>query len=353
MGAEETANLFVDRYFRQHKVPRTAVSDRDPRFVSDFWKPFMQAIGSTLRMSSAAHPETDGMAEKVNDVVGTYLRCFATRFYRDWHTLLALAEYTYNATPQKSLRKVPFEVDLGYVPSSKLSLIGAALQPQLSQASAQAKAGSDFAVHLRSLLSAARDDLEVARDSQRASANAHWRDHKDFVHEGDLVLVDVPKDHMTYSNVVSASSKLQHRYGGPCRVIWVQGTAVKLDMGKDLPVHPAFHVSRIRLDTTDVTRDQEPSPPLRLAKRGDTMEEVHEVVRIRDHAAAGTNKKHLQYLVEWKGTPESWQPLDSMRKREREVMEEYHLERGLGPVDWDAQHREKQLRVRKKRKEFW
>jgi hypothetical protein len=51
MGAEKTATLFVYHYFRQHGVPHTIISDRDPRFVSDFWKVFMQAIGSTLRMA--------------------------------------------------------------------------------------------------------------------------------------------------------------------------------------------------------------------------------------------------------------------------------------------------------------
>jgi hypothetical protein len=112
---------------------------------------------------------------------------------------------------------------------------------------------------MEALLLAAKDDLEAARDAQRADANTKRRDH-DF-QEGDMVLLDAPKDHMTYSNPVAGSSKLQHRYGGPHRIIWVRGTAAKLDLGTDLPINPVFHVSRLRHDTTDRTRPQEPIPP--------------------------------------------------------------------------------------------
>jgi hypothetical protein len=354
-GAEETAEIFIDRYYRLHGVPLHIVSDRDPRFIADFWKAFTAGIGTSLRMSSTAHPETDGQTEKANDIVGIYLRCFATRFLeKGWHKLLPLAEFAYNSTPQKALRKSPFEVDLGYHPPSKIQLIGAALGapgPDRSM-TAKAKQGDEFAQHLQALLLAAKDDLEAAQDSQRADANSHRREH-DFK-EGDMVLLDAPKDHISYSNLVPGSTKLQHRYGGPHRIIWVRGTAVKLDLGKDLPINDVFHVSRLRHDTTDKSRPQEPIPPLRLAKKGEAFEGVSEILRILDHSPSGTNKKNLQYLIEWNdySGDTQWLQLDDLRNA-RELVEEYHVSHDLGSVDWEAKRRAAAAKARKKRKEYW
>jgi hypothetical protein len=352
-GAEETAEIFIDRYYRLHGVPQHIVSDRDPRFIADFWKAFTAGIGASLRMSSTAHPETDGQTEKANDIVGIYLRCFATRFLeKGWHKLLPLAEFAYNSTPQKALRKSPFEVDLGYHPPSKIQLIGAALGAPDRNITAKAKQGDEFAQHLQALLLAAKDDLEAAQDSQRADANSHRREH-DF-QEGDMVLLDAPKDHISYSNLVPGSTKLQHRYGGPHRIIWVRGTAVKLDLGKDLPINDVFHVSRLRHDTTDKSRPQEPIPPLRLAKKGESFEGVSEILRILDHSPSGTNKKNLQYLIEWNdySGDTQWLQLDDLRNA-RELVEEYHVAHDLGAVDWEAKRRAAAAKARKKRKEYW
>ena len=39
--AQGAAGIFLDRIVRDFGVPRTVVSDRDPRFVSAFWKALM------------------------------------------------------------------------------------------------------------------------------------------------------------------------------------------------------------------------------------------------------------------------------------------------------------------------
>nr|GFC20390.1 putative reverse transcriptase domain-containing protein [Tanacetum cinerariifolium] len=37
------------------------LSDRDPRFASNFWRAFQKALGTRLDMSMAYHPQTDGL----------------------------------------------------------------------------------------------------------------------------------------------------------------------------------------------------------------------------------------------------------------------------------------------------
>jgi hypothetical protein len=88
---------------RLHRMPSKIVSDRDPRFVSTFWKQLMQLLGTKLGMSTAYHPQTDGQPEKANDKVGTWLRAFARESeHVEWDRLLPIAEFMYNSTPQVS-----------------------------------------------------------------------------------------------------------------------------------------------------------------------------------------------------------------------------------------------------------
>ena len=64
--AADTARLYWNTVGKLHGIPRSIVSDRDPRFVSKFWCELWKILGSSLRMSSAYHPQTDGQTEAMN-----------------------------------------------------------------------------------------------------------------------------------------------------------------------------------------------------------------------------------------------------------------------------------------------
>ncbi len=57
---DKLAQLYIREIVRLHGIPDDIVSDRDPRFVSRFWKSLHQALGTKLKFSSAYHPQTDG-----------------------------------------------------------------------------------------------------------------------------------------------------------------------------------------------------------------------------------------------------------------------------------------------------
>lgn len=67
--AEGAATLFFDRVVRDFGVPKTVVSDRDPRFVSAFWKALMSSLGTKLMYSTAFHPQTDGQTERAHRII--------------------------------------------------------------------------------------------------------------------------------------------------------------------------------------------------------------------------------------------------------------------------------------------
>ena len=59
----EYAKLFVDHAFHLHSLLEVIISDRDPRFTSQFWRSLFDLLGTDLRFSTAFHPQTDGQSE--------------------------------------------------------------------------------------------------------------------------------------------------------------------------------------------------------------------------------------------------------------------------------------------------
>ena len=102
--AADTARVFWDNIGKLHGIPRSIVSDRDPRFVSKFWQELWGILGSKLRMSSAHHPQTDGQTEVMNRVVEMVLRCtlHASQDTSHWERMLSTVEFAMNNSPAQS-----------------------------------------------------------------------------------------------------------------------------------------------------------------------------------------------------------------------------------------------------------
>ena len=50
------------------------ISDRDPKFLGEFWKGLWKALSTKLAFSTAYHPQTDGQSEVENQTVEIALR---------------------------------------------------------------------------------------------------------------------------------------------------------------------------------------------------------------------------------------------------------------------------------------
>ena len=53
---ERFCRLYIREIVQLHGVPVSIVSDRDPRFMANFWKSFQEAMGTQLNMSTSFHP---------------------------------------------------------------------------------------------------------------------------------------------------------------------------------------------------------------------------------------------------------------------------------------------------------
>jgi hypothetical protein len=56
----EVADIFMKEVAQLHGIPKTIVSDRDPKFTSNFWKGLFKGFRTNINFSTTYHPESDG-----------------------------------------------------------------------------------------------------------------------------------------------------------------------------------------------------------------------------------------------------------------------------------------------------
>ncbi|MBW0509327.1 hypothetical protein O181_049042 [Austropuccinia psidii MF-1] len=60
--AMDTSILLWNNIMSTCEVPKIIISDRDPKFTSEFWTNLYDMLGTKLSFSTAYHPQTDGLA---------------------------------------------------------------------------------------------------------------------------------------------------------------------------------------------------------------------------------------------------------------------------------------------------
>ena len=106
--AADIAEIFMREIARLHGIPKAIVSDRDSKFTSNFWKGLFKELGTSLNLSTAYHPQTDGQTERVNQVIEDMLRMYVMDQPSKWENYLYLVEFAYNNGYHTSLKMSPF-----------------------------------------------------------------------------------------------------------------------------------------------------------------------------------------------------------------------------------------------------
>ncbi|KAL8443314.1 hypothetical protein Emag_005945 [Eimeria magna] len=178
--AADIAALFTREIVRLHGVPSSIVTDRDARFISQFWQHFTTQFEIRRCLSTAFHPQTDGQTERTNQTLERLLRSFIQLDQSQWENLLPALELAYNTTPSGSTGLSPFQLMIGENPTTAMSY-----EPFLYyQTPAMTK-------QFRMWVARAARHVAKAQLQQQQQANKHRR-HVVF-REGDKVLLSTAK----------------------------------------------------------------------------------------------------------------------------------------------------------------
>lgn len=174
--AAQLAPLFMSHIVRLHGLPETIVSDRDPKFTSQFWTETHRLLGIKLARSTAFHPQTNGASERMIRKVSQVMRAMVRPDQLDWPKHLPMVEFALNSSVSQSTGFAPFELTYGYLPRT-IQTIG----------TSEFAGVQDFADNARDLVIRAHDALIESRVRQTHNANSRRRQDDTRLEAGQQV----------------------------------------------------------------------------------------------------------------------------------------------------------------------
>ncbi|VFR01427.1 unnamed protein product [Cuscuta campestris] len=292
------ARLFTDVVVKHHGFPRSVISDKDSVFMSLFWKELMRLSGSSLKFSTAYHPQSDGQTEVLNRSLEQYLRAFTYERPTKWTSFLPWAELALNCSQHEGLGVSPFQALYGRAPPS--------LFPTLS-VRARVPAVEELLRERADLLTDLKAHLTKMQHRMRSQANQHRRDVSFAV--GDMVLLKL-RPYRQHSMPCPLSAKLAQRYYGPFEVLErVGAVAYRLRLPDGCKIHDVFHVSLLRPFLTRPGSSPTPSLPDCFFKGRPVS--LH-VVGLDSRTVLVDGQPQEQWLIRWSdGTNNdaTWEPV--------------------------------------------
>ena len=222
----------------------------------------------------------DRQSEVKNKWVKQYLRFYVNHYQNKWTYYLPLAEFAHNMWTNETMRESPFTLLMGYNPHADW-LDRPSPIPQVVLRINQFKEARQCAQQLM------------------IKAQRSWVKHKDTpkFQEGDMVWLDGCN-----LCIDQPMAKLAAKHHGPFRVTQVMSPVnYCLELPTQWQTHPVFHINLLtKYNETPIHGANYQHPPPELIN-GEEEYKVEKVIASR-HFRCG---RKLQYLVKWKGYPDS------------------------------------------------
>ena len=74
--AVNIAEIYKKEVVRLHGVPKTIVSNKDPKFTSNFWMSLFKGSRTKLNINTMYHPKSYGKIERTNKIIEDVLRMY-------------------------------------------------------------------------------------------------------------------------------------------------------------------------------------------------------------------------------------------------------------------------------------
>lgn len=296
--ARECGSLFFDALVCRGFLPIRLITDRDPRFVSDFWSELMSRLRIECKLISGYHQQADP-AERYIQTIQTLLRLYVTD--DDWVPCLPFVELVINNTPNSSS---------GFSPNQLMFIDPPDPIPSIcSSPPSDLPAVADRLELAKARVEHARDRLELASKAQKKYYD--MRHTQRTLEAGDQVFV-LLEDHPIKS-LVTGMHKLRDNKWGPFKILEMVGSqAARLDLPPSSRVHPVISTRHLQPFIPDKFGRSCKPPPTSVID-GDPAWEVEYIFGERTRGRA----KRTEFKVKWVGYPDtefSWEPEENLRR---------------------------------------
>ncbi|GJT44720.1 putative reverse transcriptase domain-containing protein [Tanacetum coccineum] len=247
-STEKLARMYIKEVVTRHGIPVSIICDRDPKFALHFWRPLQKALGTSLDMSTAYHPQTDGQSKRTIQTLEDMLHACVIDFGNGRVKHLPLVKFSYNNNITLASR---LHHSKHFKFKSNRSTV---CWPEIGLVQLTSPEGNGPRDKLR------RSIQYQTKNAIRRGPTKELRELKRKPIEfqvGDRVMLKVSpwKGVMHFGK----RGKLNPRYVGPFKVLEKVGSvAYKLELPQELSrVHNTFHVSNLKkcyFDTKNISR---------------------------------------------------------------------------------------------------
>lgn len=250
-------------------------------------------------MSTAFHPQTDGMTERMNRSVAQIFRSAISADQTDWVDKAPMVEFAINSSISETTGFAPFELNYTHMPN---------IMPGIQLGGVVNKGIREFVESATQNLNDAYDAILARRVFQKTQADKHRRQDPE-IKQGDKVFL-ATKD---LALPKGRAGKFLPKFIGPYLVLEAKPTVstYKLDLPNELKnrnIHPVFHVSRLRPYHANDDRLFPGRDSVEPYDYGEPDEETGVEV-IEGHRWKG---KKLQFHVKWIDGTDSWESLSTV-----------------------------------------
>ena len=200
---------FLYDLITRYRVAEIVMSDQGREFVNRVNEELFQLCGTDHRISSAYHPQSNGLDERLNQTLTRALVKFVNDNQDDWDAHIKSILFAYRTSKNDSTKFTPFELMFGRASVLPIEMeIRSKPSSTNSLSDIDGEAPSPFNEKVRVMMKAqAMQNIDKAQERQKKSHDAKHQPLR--FKEGDTVLL------RNLRNEVRKGGKLERAWSGP------------------------------------------------------------------------------------------------------------------------------------------
>lgn len=122
--AQTATNVFIEQIFCRYGAPREILTDRGTHFTGDPFAGLMKLLGIHHKMTTAYHPQTNGLTERFNGTICRMMaKYIARKDHKDWSRHINRVLGAYRFAIQRSIGFSPFQLLMGFEPRMPTEIV--------------------------------------------------------------------------------------------------------------------------------------------------------------------------------------------------------------------------------------